>query len=362
MGTPTALAAATALAVAFRMDASPGGSDGHEDPNGPPTWVHLLPAGTFAGSDGRGPYHLRDAAAVIAASMPVGPDGKPGRPLPIDYDHATDFGRGTGAPAPAAGWITAIEARDDGLWAKVEWTERAAAAIKAKEWRFISPVFLHAKDGTVQQLLRAGLVNDPNFTNLAAVASADNQSGAPHDGGTMDAKLLLALGLAATATLDDALAACAKLKADADGLKAVAVQLGHTGDMTATAIATHAKSLASDPAKFVPIEQLTAVNTRLATIETERAAEKADAAVDAAMRAGKVSPAMKDWAIAYASKDLPAFEVYLKTAPVIVAPGAAGPSGEPAPAAGANDPTALAVCKSLGITPEAYAKAGTKAA
>ena len=32
--------------------------------DGVPKWVHLIPAGTFMGSDGRGPFHLRDAEAV----------------------------------------------------------------------------------------------------------------------------------------------------------------------------------------------------------------------------------------------------------------------------------------------------------
>ncbi len=57
-----------------------------------PEWIELIPAGEFAGRDGRGPYRLTDAAAVIEASQALRMDAG----LPIDYDHATDFA------APAA--------------------------------------------------------------------------------------------------------------------------------------------------------------------------------------------------------------------------------------------------------------------
>ena len=63
-----------------------------------PEWIELLPAGVFYGRDGRGPFRLDDPDAVIestdALQMNAG--------LPIDYDHATDFGAPEGRPAPAA--------------------------------------------------------------------------------------------------------------------------------------------------------------------------------------------------------------------------------------------------------------------
>ena len=47
-----------------------------------------------------------------------------------------------GEVVPAAGWITAMEMRDGVIWAKVDWTGRAAVMIAAREYRFISPEFL----------------------------------------------------------------------------------------------------------------------------------------------------------------------------------------------------------------------------
>jgi phage I-like protein len=89
-----------------------------DDEAAPPEWIQLLPAGSFHGRDGRGPYALSDPAAVIDATMALRmPAG-----IPIDYDHATDFAAPQGNPAPAAGWITEFAIRDGALWGRVEWT------------------------------------------------------------------------------------------------------------------------------------------------------------------------------------------------------------------------------------------------
>lgn len=75
-----------------------------------PEWIHLVPAGEFRGADGRGPYRLRDAAALITASM------GPGRRLPLDENHSTDLAATRGEPAPARGWIVDLQSRPDGIW------------------------------------------------------------------------------------------------------------------------------------------------------------------------------------------------------------------------------------------------------
>ena len=63
-----------------------------------------------------------------------------GKSLVIDYGHASlDF-----PEAPAAGWIWDLyedqKADPPGLYGKVEWTPRAAEAIKGNEYKYISPV------------------------------------------------------------------------------------------------------------------------------------------------------------------------------------------------------------------------------
>ena len=71
----------------------------------PPQWIELIPAGDFKGRDGRGPFRMSNAQEVIAATRALRMDAG----LPIDYDHATDFGAPEGRPAPAAGWICGLE-------------------------------------------------------------------------------------------------------------------------------------------------------------------------------------------------------------------------------------------------------------
>jgi len=61
-------------------------------------------------------------------------------PLVVDYEHQSL----TMDRAPAAGWINELDLRtnDKGgkeLWARTEWTERGAAYIRAKEYRYKSP-------------------------------------------------------------------------------------------------------------------------------------------------------------------------------------------------------------------------------
>lgn len=138
-----------------------------------PGAVHLVPAGTFRGRDGRGLYRLTDGRAVIERSFAR----SDGQPLPIDYDHQLEFAEQNGRGAPAAGWVTRMEPRDDGVWGVVEWTDAGARQVADREYRFLSPVFAHTADGEVRAVLRVGLTNKPNL-NLTALHAAIGPFGA----------------------------------------------------------------------------------------------------------------------------------------------------------------------------------------
>lgn len=60
-----------------------------------------------------------------------------GRDHLISYEHGEDAAKG----GKAAGAILDIDARDNGIWYKVQFTENALAEIKAGEWRYLSPEF-----------------------------------------------------------------------------------------------------------------------------------------------------------------------------------------------------------------------------
>lgn len=134
--------------------------------------VKLLPYGNpFYGRDGRGPWVLRDQAhgeQVLALTRET-----MGRvDMMVDYDHASELAAPEGkGRALAAGWVRELQARDDGIWAKVDWTPQAVAELAARQYRYISPYFrVHKETREVTRLVSAGLTNTPNL-ELPALAS-----------------------------------------------------------------------------------------------------------------------------------------------------------------------------------------------
>ena len=133
-----------------------------------PGWMQLFPSGTFSGRDGRGPYTCDPVSVVAQTRAHNGP-----LDIPVDYDHQLEFSAVNGQPAPAAGWITALEARDDGVWGHVEWTEKGRAHVAAREYRYVSPVYYHDPSGVIQSIESVALTNVPNLTGLKALASRE---------------------------------------------------------------------------------------------------------------------------------------------------------------------------------------------
>ena len=135
-----------------------------------PEWVELLPAGPdISGRDGRqwrlsNPQKLADAFNQQNIA------------LVVDYEHSSEVLAPSGAEAPAAGWIERVETRDDGsVWGFVEWTEKANNSIVSKEYRYISPAFMHSTDGEIKKLSSVALTNKPNL-NLTALNSQQDWS------------------------------------------------------------------------------------------------------------------------------------------------------------------------------------------
>lgn len=371
------IALATASAVILTDDGSP------------PEWVKLFPYGTIRGRDGRGPYTVRDEAhgrQIITATTAY----QAGADAPVDYEHQTQKAEKNGQPAPAAAWFKDFDARPDGVYARTEWTGRAAQHLAAKEYRYISPTFAHATDGTVLRIVGAGLTNLPNF-EIPAIAS-QTTTGPTEQGAPMHPdlykRLRAALGLADDTSEEAVVTHCQSL---ADGAKAAAKRLGLDAatspalvataaqaavtalaaslklgaDATFPAIATAAQQLGAqiaiagqiDLTKYVPMEAHVAVASQLAELQGKVSTTDAEREVDAAVKAGKITPALKDWALAMASQSLDAFKAYVAKAPVLVS--TAGQTTIPAIAGGAQklSEDELAVASQLNLTPEQYAKA-----
>lgn len=321
-----------------------------------PDWIQILPAGdVIETQDGRGPYTLKDANAVIEASMNDGP-------LPVDQDHATDLAAPKGLPAPARGWIVELEARGGsagGVWGRVEWTEEGARMVAAREYRGVSPVFLHTKrGGGIVRILRASLVNSPNLRGLAALHSETK---------AMDFMKMLreALGLAEDADEDAILDAVRKTKTDME-----AAQASRDDARAALQTAEGARDKANDALKALQAsggdaeKTIAALQSELsdtanklnALIETT-SSEKATVFVDGAIKAGRVGvKPMRDKYIAMHMKNPKDTEELINAMPIL------GPSGAaiepPADAGGATSLNAAQrnAAKLLGVSEEAYLK------
>lgn len=341
-----------------------------------PEWVHLVPAGTFRGADGRGPYTLADPDGVIKASMAAGK-------LAIDENHAIDKATPEGRPSPARGWITALEVRSDGLWGRVEWTRSGEALVADHAYRGLSPVFVAERgSGRIVKLLRASLTNDPNLD----LTTLHNRS---HD--AMDlSKLREALGLAADA--DEA----AIIAAAANAHKAMAT---HSADLAriATAAGLDAKEISADglvthlqargdDAKLKAVREalrtagvdydttspadlqkhlqargdgdklagtVIELQTKLDALEASRAKEAAERAIDDAIAAGKPIRAMRDHYIARHIKDPAGVAKELAGLPSLNDGGARRPTGETGTDGLSGDQRE--VCRLMGLDPKKYA-------
>ena len=284
--------------------------------------------------------------------------------------------------AEAAGWVKALEARTDGIYAEIEWTAAAAEKIKACEYRYLSPLFAEGKDGNVALLLNVALVNMP-AVDLTAIAAHFNFT---EENVLMD-KIAQALGLDAGAS-EDAILAAATALATALGAVALAAGLDKTAkpdDITATvttlvadagkvstalglkadakidevvALASElTKSGDPDPREFVPIATVTALQTELAEIKKQLDGDRAEAAVDNAMKAGKLIPAQREWALSLFAKDEAAFTSFVdKAVPLTRAQIDEADPPTPAAKVTALSTEQASIARMLGQSPETYLK------
>lgn len=310
-------------------------------------WIQLIPAGRFQARDGRGPYdaggekELRDILARTKAFVGA-------TDMVVDYDHQSVYAvkPGVGGTAKAAGWIKEMEVRANGIWGRVEWTAAALQAIKAGEYRYLSPVIFSSKaNGKVLAIQMTSLINTPAL-DLERVAAGTIFN---TEGTTMD-KIIAALGLAAGSGEDAVLAALNTLTgsvaaiAVAAGLektaapadvqakamsaiadrKAFAQAAGQDADAGTDIVVTAMKTAVAagnpDPTKWVPLAAVTELQTQLKDLQKQVVGDKAETAVMKAIEDGKLIPALKDWGLELARKDFAKFEAFTTSAPKLTEP------------------------------------------
>lgn len=260
-----------------------------------PEWIELLPAGDIVlGRDGRN-WRNRDPQAVVDQFAARGLD------LVIDWEHASEYRAPKGQDAPAAGWVKELAVRDGAIWGRVEWTEKAAAQLQRKEYRYLSPVFLFTRDE--RQIVRftsAGLTNLPNL-ELKALNQQSHQ-----EESTVWKELLKRLGLPEDATEDQAITALNQIQTDLET----------------------AKNRETTPSldKYVPRADFDQAQQRAAnaeqtlnTLKKEREDEAIDTAINQALEDGKIAPATVDYHKAQCRTDggLERFKTFVESAPAI---------------------------------------------
>lgn len=317
--------------------------------------IQLLPYGKFRATDGRPTdveaWYVTDTngADVVALA------NSQKNPLPIDYEHQILHSQQNGKEAPSAGWMEYFYFTPQGIFADVRWTDKAADYIKNGEYRYISAVFAYDTNGYVRKIFHAALTNNPALDGMdevmvaASVQLLNQQKEKPE----MDKKLV------------EALCALFALKADASEAEItekVTALSAAKGDSQVAVLDVYAKlaekeqSVAAltaqvgkpDPAKFVPVEQVVALQADFNALKTSVEADKKEALIKTALSQGKLAPALKDWA---QSLSVEALSAYLEKAPAMAAlSGEPQAKGDPEQKVAALSAGEQAAARALGMT------------
>jgi phage I-like protein len=335
------------------------------DPASNTRWHKIGVEGEWAGH-WMGPFSLSRRDFEQAVLYQRGRDTK----LLVDYEHKSLMAMFSGADSRAAGWADALEIRAaaDGsseLWARIEWTQPAADAIREREYRYTSPVFAWRTRDRVSgadlgtSVPSIALTNTPFLEELPEVTLNNlgllmREQPAEDSMLTKEqyAALCSALSLGADATAEDIMRQLSKQAQDGKLVEricgALDIEPGSAGDaIVASASALRAKAItAADPAE-------------LARLREEVAGIKADTALKAALAEGKIVASNREWATALAKRDSAAFSEWAASAPVVVPVGDARqkPIAASAATTGSDELTPERVTKLVSALSETQRKA-----
>lgn len=240
-----------------------------------PEWIHLVPKGRFKARDGRGPWSYQDAAATIEESF------RRRAKLHVDLNHSTETAAKLGLEAPAVGYITEMEERENGIWGRVDWTSRGTELLSDRAYWGVSPVIEYS-GGVVRAIARAALTNDPSVANLTPLSTKETDM--------FLSKVAKLLGLSEDASEEDVLAALEKAQAPDEvpneALSTIGSALGIEGEVSLTAILATASGLRS--ASTDQGQALAALQTEVTALRDGNKKRDAEAFVDQAIRDKRV--------------------------------------------------------------------------
>lgn len=336
------------IALSFKLEAEANGR------------IQLFPFGWFSPQDGRGGrWYVGDSNGQQLADEINNLDIE----LMIDYEHQTLYIAENGGGNPAAGWITRAEyISGKGLYADVRWTPKATQQIKDGEYRYISPLFLTDEHGIVIKVLNAALTNRPALHNLdEAVAMSNQFSKFLIDTGEkkeMKEILIKLFGLSAQATDDEITTKLTALSAaKGDSQVALSDVYAELAKEHGQVVALTAKVNNPDPAKFVALSDLQAVQTELNQIKQQMNDKERDALIQTALSDGRLLPAQKAWAEKLGKENLVALSDYLATVspnPALAGTQSGGKDPNEQTQQVALSAAEVATAKALGLTAEQY--------
>lgn len=225
----------------------------------------------------------------------------------IDYDHGTEYAAGSGQPVPAAGWLKEIDPQTDNqgvLWGLAEFTEKARAMLAAREYKYISPVInwgaRDKKTGEQQgaTITSVALTNVPVLEEMPAIALSEAgwvvEEPSTERRVVMVKQLILADRAACTARaiLEDgteSVLSVQGLMPEPQILRLSEIRRTADGRYDFAALSENERPI--DPAVF-----------RALTVQQE---------LDAAVVAGKITPAQRPLIEKLAASDLPAFRGFI---------------------------------------------------
>jgi phage I-like protein len=318
-----------------------------------PEWLRLLPLGRVELVDGRPPFEV-DPASLEEM---VRAFGERGTDLVVDYEHQSL----KGVQAPAAGWIKGLEARLDGLWARVEWTSQAQEYLSRREYRYFSPVLrLDPESRRPLELLNVALTNVPAMKGCTPLVAkwggealspgvqgkeaGDMKEGPEAASGVVE-EMRLRLGLGPESG------------EGAVWRQTLALMQELAGHLGLPAEASAAQLLGEIAALKARGSEAAALQEEVVQLRERMAQEEVHKAVIAALRAGKITPAQKAWALAYCRRDPESFREFVEKAPQVVPLGVRLPLGEADGEKGGLNAEELALCRALNLSPEAYLQA-----
>lgn len=255
-------------------------------------WIQVLPFGQqIEARDGR-KFTVRDANEIIKRTE---------LPMLVDWEH-----RSVADDSLAAGWIEELEVRPgQGVWGRVDWTPKGRDQVRAREFRFLSPVVLGKREGGlfhVQRIASVALTNTPAL-KMQGIEMFREQYGRRFGPFTEDQPM---------SKLKAVLAAALGMGADAsdDAVESAALSRIHkpSGGEDVASLKQIAETLTTE--RNEALDKLKSTTAELQTFKQKAFARDVEVFFDRGAREGKIPPAAREKWLKFALEAPDKFEMF----------------------------------------------------